>query len=83
MTGVEETEDDQMKPGLLLAKFFQYYVTENLTVTIPILPKDSPKPRFNAMSPRPNSLSMFAPIPPRNISGKNKAKNQEYSVIYI
>lgn len=83
-------EDDQVKPGLLIfllvknsSNTMSQHATRNLTVTIPILPNESPKPRFNAMSLRPKSLSMFPPIPPRNISAKNKVKNQNYSVMYI
>ena len=37
---------------------------------IPILPKESPKPRLMAMSLRAKSLSRLPPIPPRNISGE-------------
>lgn len=42
-------------------------------VIVPILPKESPKPRFNAISLRPNSLSILPPIPPRNISARDTA----------
>lgn len=52
-------------------------------VSLPSLPKESPKPRFIPISPRPKSLSMLLVIAPRYSSEKIMQQINLFSSISI
>lgn len=50
---------------------------------LPSLPKESPKPRFNPISPRPKSLSMLLVIAPRYSSEKIMQQINPFSSVSV